>query len=60
MLHLFAFREHYGELQVDVEEGKKENRSLSMWRWSFKNFLETYQKEDVYMVHSLEEKMRGL
>ncbi|XP_057300540.1 bifunctional peptidase and arginyl-hydroxylase JMJD5-like [Hydractinia symbiolongicarpus] len=52
-------KEHFGELQVDVEEGKKENRSLSMWRWPFKKFLETYQKEDVYMVHSLEEKMRG-
>ena len=54
------FSEHFGHLKADVEEGKKENRSLAMWTWTFKKFLEKYQKEDIYMVHSLEKPMRGV
>ena len=44
---------------MDVEEGKKENRSLGMWEWSLKKFLERYQEEDVYMINSLPKEIRG-
>jgi len=51
--------ERFGDVVVDVEEGKKENRSLAMWNWKFKDFLNTYKTSDVYMVHSLPKQMRN-
>lgn len=52
-------KEKFGHIKVDIEEGKKENRSLGMWQWPFKKFLERYKEEDIYMVHSLPKQMRG-
>eukprot|EP00057_Strongylocentrotus_purpuratus_P027318 XP_011681792.1 PREDICTED: lysine-specific demethylase 8 [Strongylocentrotus purpuratus] len=40
----------YGHLKVEVEEGKKENRSKDLWHMSLSNFIQKYQKEDVYLV----------
>lgn len=50
-------KEKFGDLKCDVEEGKKENRSMHMWNWTYREFLEKYQKEDVYMVNSLRGKL---
>jgi len=37
---------HYGEALVEVEEGKKEDRDLSMWSETFGDFLRKYQGKD--------------
>nr|XP_054756261.1 bifunctional peptidase and arginyl-hydroxylase JMJD5-like isoform X1 [Lytechinus pictus] len=42
--------EHYGHLNVEVEEGKKENRSKELWQMSLSQYIQRYQKEDVYLV----------
>jgi len=47
-------------MKCSVEEGKKENRSLGMWTWNYKKFIENYQTEDVYMVNSLRGKLLGI
>ena len=39
---------------IDVENGKKENRTKGDTRnVSFKEFVETYKKEDIYMVNGV-------
>lgn len=48
----------YGDLVVDVEEGKKENRSNELFNMPFKLFLKIYNESDVYLVHSLPKAMR--
>ena len=53
-------RENFGDLACDVEEGKKENRSLGMWKWDYAKFLDRYQSEDIYMVNSLRGKLLGM
>ena len=52
-------REKFGDLKFDVEEGKKENRSLRTFVFTMKDFVDKYKKEDVYMVHSIHKRMRG-
>lgn len=47
----------FGNVVVDIEEGKKENRSLGAWNWPLKQFIEKYKKDDVYMVHTLPKEM---
>ncbi|XP_070543367.1 bifunctional peptidase and (3S)-lysyl hydroxylase Jmjd7-like [Ptychodera flava] len=51
-------RDKYGEINVEVEEGKKENRSLSLFDMKFRRFLEIYNSSDVYMVESLHDQMK--
>lgn len=48
----------YGNLNVDVEEGKKENRSKELFSMPFSKFLKTYNESDVYLVQSLPKIMR--
>ena len=55
--YLGSFEESKSYL-VDIEEGKKENRSLGSQQPSFKKFLEMYQKEDVYFVSGVPEFLR--
>lgn len=55
--YLGSFEESKSYL-VDIEEGKKENRSLGFQQPSFKKFLEMYQKEDVYFVSGVPEFLR--
>ena len=42
-----------------MEEGKKENRSKELWNMSIRQFLDEYQREDMYMVASVPPKMAG-
>ncbi|XP_066271363.1 bifunctional peptidase and (3S)-lysyl hydroxylase Jmjd7-like [Branchiostoma lanceolatum] len=49
----------YGDVKVDVEEGKKENRSWPAYVLSFREFLSTYKNRDIYLVESIEPPMRG-
>ena len=55
--YLGSFEESKSYL-VDIEEGKKENRSEAVQQLSFKKFLEMYQKEDVYFVSRVPEFLR--
>lgn len=45
---------------MDVEEGKKENRSLGTFSFKLQDFISRYKKEDVYMVESLPKQMQGV
>ena len=40
-----------GNFSIDVEIGKKENRTKGVLRMSFKQFVERYRDQDVYMVN---------
>lgn len=51
------FRKEFGDIKCDVEEGKKENRSKNMYQWNYKEFLNKYKTEDIYMVNSLRGKL---
>ena len=44
---------------MEVEEGKKENRSLGTFSFKLKEFISKYKKKDIYMVESLPKPMRG-
>lgn len=48
----------YGNLTVDVEEGKKENRSKELFNMPLSKFLKIYNQSDVYLVQSLPKIMR--
>ncbi|XP_071507437.1 bifunctional peptidase and arginyl-hydroxylase JMJD5-like [Diadema antillarum] len=47
----------YGDLIVEVEEGKKENRSKDLWRMPLSKFIKSYRQEDVYLVTDVPEEM---
>ncbi|XP_077988721.1 bifunctional peptidase and (3S)-lysyl hydroxylase Jmjd7-like [Glandiceps talaboti] len=51
-------RDRYGKLEVEVEEGKKENRSLSLFHMTLARFLDIYNMSDVYMVESMQDQMK--
>jgi len=55
--YLSSFKESESYI-VDIEEGKKENRSLGSIQPSFKEFLEMYQSKDVYFVSGVPEFLR--
>lgn len=57
---LFNYRSKYGHLQVDVEQGKKENRSNYLWTMKLEEFLSKYNDSDIYLVNSLPREMMGL
>ena len=59
-MHFLNFREKFGDLKFDVEEGKKENRSMRTFQFTMKDFVDKYKNEDVYMVHSIHQRMRGI
>ena len=52
--------DNFGQEAIDVEEGKKENRSLATFNFKLKDFITRYKNEDIYMVESLPVKMRGI
>ena len=55
-------KEKSGDLEVQIEPGKKENRTrvaIEGTTTSFGNFLDTYNQTDIYMVDSLPKKLAG-
>lgn len=50
--------ETFGQEGIEVEEGKKENRSLATFHFKLQDFIRRYKNEDIYMVESLPVKMR--
>ena len=46
-------------MMVDVEAGKKENRSLSMKQISLAKFLQVYKQSEVYLVQDVQPAMKG-
>ncbi|CAK8680367.1 unnamed protein product [Clavelina lepadiformis] len=46
-------REKYGEWFIEVEEGKKENRSWGTEQMTFAEFLDRYKTEDIYLVQDI-------
>ncbi|XP_071964354.1 bifunctional peptidase and (3S)-lysyl hydroxylase Jmjd7-like [Antedon mediterranea] len=51
-------KEKYGHLTVEVEEGKKENRSLGLWEMTLKEYIDQYNNKDIYLVESIKPAMR--
>ena len=51
--------EKYGDLTMDIESGKKEDRSLAMNKVPFRKFLDSYKEDDVYMVQDIKDPMKG-
>ncbi|XP_022105662.1 lysine-specific demethylase 8-like isoform X2 [Acanthaster planci] len=49
----------FGDVEVEVEEGKKENRSRGLWAMRLDEFLDEYQLGDMYMVASVPREMAG-
>ena len=56
---LFVISTKFGEIKMDVEEGKKENRSLGTFNFKLQDFIKKYKNEDMYMVESLPQLMKG-
>ncbi|XP_037080386.1 uncharacterized protein LOC119101199 [Pollicipes pollicipes] len=52
-------RKEFGNLNVDVEVKKKEDRGQGSLDMSFAQYLSIYSKEDYYMVYSVPEEMHG-
>lgn len=52
-------REEYGSEVVSVEQSKKEKRNLRPSTMTLHEFLDLYQKKNVYMVQSLPSSMKG-
>jgi hypothetical protein len=59
MMCLFVGSEHFGTEFVDVETGKKENRSRRLISLKLQKFLDIYQQADMYMVHNVPDIMTG-
>ena len=57
---VFLISEKFGQEGCDVEEGKKEDRSLATFHFKLQDFISRYKNEDIYMVESLPVKMRGI
>lgn len=49
----------YGREIVDIERGKKEDRSGDNIRLDLAKFLQIYNSSDMYVVHSISESMQG-
>lgn len=45
---------------MSVEKGKKENRKWDMLNITMSEFLDKYQKEDIYMVNDASVSMAGI
>jgi hypothetical protein len=56
---IFYSREKYGDLEVNVEVTKKENRSRPLHKMLLKEFINKYHSEDIYMVHHISGNMKG-
>lgn len=56
---MIVFSKKFGRIAMDVEEGKKENRSLRTFNFKLQDFINRYKKEDVYMVETLPKQMQG-
>ena len=53
------YREKYGHLEIDAEKGKKETRTAGMSHMTISQFLDRYQKDDIYMVQDVLDPMKG-
>lgn len=58
-LYHLQHSEKFGQEGIDVEEGKKENRSLATFHFKLQDFISRYKDEDIYLVETLPAKMRG-
>ncbi|ELU08556.1 hypothetical protein CAPTEDRAFT_211217 [Capitella teleta] len=52
-------RDTYGTYKVDVEVGKKENRSQELLHLTLKDFLAVYDSRELYMVQDILPEMMG-
>lgn len=59
ILYRLQHSEKFGQEGIDVEEGKKENRSLATFHFKLQDFISRYKDEDIYLVETLPAKMRG-
>ena len=50
----------FGEVEFDVEEGKKEDRSRELFNMPLGKFLKSYKEKDIYLVASVPKIMRGI
>ena len=55
------FRQHFGETEVEVEKGKKEERAEGgLKNMTMSKFLHLYQTEDIYQVFDITPDMKSL
>lgn len=55
------FRQHFGETEVEVEKGKKEERATGgLKNMTMSKFLHLYQTEDIYQVFDITPDMKSL
>ena len=45
-------------MSLDVEQKKKEDRSLGLTQMNVSEFLSVYKERDLYVVHSVPEEMK--
>ena len=55
----FYSSEHYGAQVVEIEMGKKENRSADVKVMTMSDFVRLYKEKDVYMVVDILQEMMG-
>ena len=46
-------------MEIEVEKSKEGNMSLLNDEMNFKEFLDTYKKSNLYMVHTTQDEMNG-
>jgi hypothetical protein len=51
--------EHFGDVMVEWEEGKKENRSLDLFEWQLAKYVREYSNLDGYCVCDLNDRMKA-
>ena len=56
---VLSCRDNFGELIVEVEYGKKENRTEFADEFTLSDFLDEYGNQDIYMVQDAFEEMYG-
>lgn len=49
----------FGEVQVDVEVRKKEDRTAGLRKMSMKDFLSVYKDQELYIVDSVGDELRS-
>ena len=51
-------RREFGDVTVDIEQKKKEDRSLGLTSMNVSQFLSLYKDKELYVVDSIQEEMK--
>ena len=53
-----CYRSEFGSVRLDVEQKKKEDRTLELTQMNVSEFLSVYKEKDLYVVQSVPEEMK--